>query len=136
MTEAQTPLEQAHLIVDKLYQLTAELTFDGGSDDDDGDEKDVAAYAALVDAREPLVKALTALQPGLDAKARSSPEFAEIMQCIRDIADIDRTHLDYYEKLRDEMRGSIKEIKSGRKLNNAYNNDMMDDNVSRIDMKK
>ncbi|MCL2203449.1 MAG: flagellar protein FliT [Defluviitaleaceae bacterium] len=126
-------LEQAQDIVDKLYQLTAGLSFIG---DDENEDSDIEAYIAMVDAREPLIKELAALRGEMDTATQATPEFAEIVRCIDDIAELDREHLSFFEKLREEVQSSIKEIKKGRQINNAYSSDAMYDDAVRVDTKK
>jgi hypothetical protein len=84
-------------------------------------ENDVAAYVAMVNNRQPLIEVLLKIGKNIKPTDRTTVEYNEIMSCINDIADMEREHAQYFEKLRDEIRGAIKEIKSGRKLINAYN---------------
>ncbi|MCL2189720.1 MAG: hypothetical protein FWC16_12280 [Defluviitaleaceae bacterium] len=128
-----TTLEQAQALVDRLYEMTSALDYTG---EEENEEAEIAAYIALVDAREPLVKELTALHSTLDTGILSSTEFAEIKKCIADIADMDRSHTMYFTQLQDELRGSIREIKKGRQINSAYNVDVNYDDAAYVDTKK
>jgi hypothetical protein len=133
MTAHESVLASAQDIVDTLYNLTAAVNFTG---EDEKEEDEVNDYTALMDAREPLLKQLEALRGKLTAADRATPEFAEIVKCINDIADMDNSLNAYFKQVQDELRGSIKEIKKGRQINSAYHADAMYDDAVHVDTKK
>ena len=135
MTETLSPLEQAQDIIDKIYEITSALNYTGGGDED-SEEAEMNAYMQMVEAREPLVQALVALQEQLDATMRATPEFVEITRCIADITDMNASHASYFNEMQDELRKSIKEIKKGRRVHSAYNVDVNYDDASYVDTKK
>jgi len=125
-------LERAQDLVDKLYTMTAALSFTG---EDEKEDDEIAAYVAMVDARAPLVEALVALRESITEEERATDQFAEIVRTIADIADLDNTHRTFFEALREEVRGSIKEVNQGRQINSAYAVNIMYDDYSRINKK-
>ena len=119
--------EQAQEVVDQIYQITADLNYaDNNEDNDEAMENDITAYVEMVNKREQLVEKLLSIGKNITPADRETTEYNEIMSCIKDIADMEHEHTQYYEKLRDELRGAIKEVKSGRKLINAYNPDTIE----------
>jgi len=119
--------EQAQEVVDQIYQITADLNYaDNNEDNDEAMENDITAYVEMVNKREQLVEKLLSIGKNITPTDRETTEYNEIMSCIKDIADMEHEHTQYYEKLRDELRGAIKEVKSGRKLINAYNPDTIE----------
>jgi len=135
MSETASPLSlllQAQSIVDQLYRLTVDLSFTG---EDEQEDNEIAAYAEMVEARAPLVEQMAVLQTQLTPADRTTPEYAEIMRTIADIADLDSTHRNFFEQLRDEVKDSLKGIKQGQKIHSAYSMEGSFDDHARINKK-
>jgi uncharacterized protein YfbU (UPF0304 family) len=107
-------LQAAQETLNEILQLTLNLHFTGQKEQE---EAEVDAYVAHIEAREPLVKKLTELKPQIDTQ---SPEFPLLQQMITDIASLDKKHSESMAHLRDAVSSSLKEVKSGQKLNTAY----------------
>ena len=136
MHELSPALTRAQEIVDQLYQLTADLNYNGEiNENDETDDAEVTAYAAMTEAREPLIKELETLRETLTPTDRATPEMGEIIKCITEIIEMDKDHAAYFKQLQDEVRDSIKEIKKGRQISNAYNMDAQYQGASYIDRK-
>lgn len=129
MKDKVTALERAVAIVDELFQLTANLSFTGA---DETEDDDIAAYVAMVDARAPLVEELTALREHLTPTDRATEDYADILRTITEITEMDAAHREFFEKLREEVRGAIKEIKQGRAVSSAYNAGLSYEEYSRF----
>jgi hypothetical protein len=125
-------LARAVAITDELYALTAGLGYAGG---DEKEDDEIAAYSEMVNARIPLVEELAQLRETITRTDRNTPEFAEIIRTIADIADLDNAHRSFFEQLRNEVRGHLKEIKQGQRINSAYALDITYDDYSRFNKK-
>jgi uncharacterized protein YllA (UPF0747 family) len=132
MEKTENVLNHAHILAEKIYQLTVDLNYTGG---DENDDDEIDAYVTMVNAREPLIKELLDLKERIDTITRTTAEYAEFLKCIEDIREAEKDHTAYFTQLHEEVRGSIKEIKKGRQINSAYNMDVMYDDAVSVDKK-
>jgi len=134
-------LTEAQRLVEEIYALTAALQFsesavDDDEDEDDTQEQDIAAYAKMVEDRDPLVAQLTALSSEVGATVRGTREFTALRKRIDEIASLDKQHLSHVEKVRDDMRGTIKGMKHGRQMREAYSAEAYGEGVGYFDTKQ
>lgn len=108
-------LTLAHETLSQILQMTLALQLTGQKDKE---EEEAESYAALMETRAPLINKLTELKPMIDT---TTPGFAELTRIIRDIMQLDKKQLDFMEHLRKNVQDSLKEVKSGQKINTAYN---------------
>ena len=127
------PLTQAQDLVDRIFQATAGLQMTGLKE---AEEQESEAYAKLMEEREPWVAQLTALKEKLTPTQRASAQFERIRQVIVDITALDKAQLATVQQMQDAMRGSIKDMKSGRKMASAYSAYAEDSRVGFFDKRQ
>jgi len=110
-------LARAKELTSEILRMTNNLSFTGHVD---LREREVEAYAMLMEKREPLVGELMQLKEKIDKAMEASPEFAVIKQTINDITALDKKHLSFFKRLSEGVRKSHKEVKQAQKLNAAY----------------
>lgn len=110
-------LKEASTITTKLVEMTRSLVLTGQKDKE---EDEVEAYAKLIESREPLIARLNKINEGVDAAMASSPEFRLIRDNIDKIKELDEEHRSYMEAIRGTVQASHKEVRTGRRLHNAY----------------
>ena len=116
--EIQSPLSQVQDLVDRIFLATAALQLTGLKETE---EQEVETYAKLMEDREPWVAELTALKAQITPAQQDSEQFEQIKQVIEDIALLDKAQLAIIQQMQTAMQNEIKEMKSGRKMTNAYN---------------
>ena len=119
MTDQQNheKISEAKKIMEELLAMTRSLILTGA---EDREEEEINAYAELMEKREPLVQKLAELKLEVDAAMASSPEFEEVQQAVRELADIDSTNLSYVESMKDVMKEALRKIKNGQKIHAGY----------------
>jgi t-SNARE complex subunit (syntaxin) len=108
-------ITQAHALAEEIYQMTSALTLTGQPN---RAEPEVDAYAALMDMREPMVAKLTQLlkqNTSLDKDKRQPVD-----NVILKIIELDKEHRRIMEHLRKSVKDSLREARSGQRLNQAY----------------
>jgi hypothetical protein len=113
-------------------ELTKALVLTGA---EEAEEQEIAAYATLMEEREPLVAKLTELKQEIDSEMLSSPEFAAIRQAIQAIADLDSRHLAIISRMREHVQKSHKEVKIGQRIHAGYVDLAPDSTSRRFDIK-
>ena len=124
-------LAKAKELIDKIHAMTKVLSFTMESSKV---EQEVAAYATLIENREPLVQEFIKLD--IDQKTRDSKEFQIIKQTINDISELDKMHLEYVQEMHDTVKDAIKLVKQGQKINKSYQAFSPEDVSSRFDIKQ
>jgi len=110
-------VKQAQELANKIYSITKALVLTG---DIEHEEAEISAYANMVEAREPLVRKLAALQESIDESARETDEFAAVLDTIHDITAINEQHDDFIENMREAVQGAIRKVKHGQKIHAGY----------------
>jgi hypothetical protein len=110
-------LQKAKELADKILSITSALVLTGA---DEQEESDIAAYAKMVEEREPLIAELTELKQSIDNEMAASEEFAAIVHTIDDIAKLDEEHLDFMENVREAVQGALRKVKHGQKIHEGY----------------
>ena len=102
-------------LAEKIYKMTAALKLTGQPD---MAEQEIDAYALLMDKREPLVKELISLTQSKGAVDKEDKQITD--QIMKKIVALDKEHIRVMEHIRGSVMGSMKEVRSSMKLNNAY----------------
>ena len=122
---------RAKELTDKILKMTQQLVLTGEAEEV---EKEVAAYAELIEKREPLVKELLALD--IDDAARISKEYQVVKQTIADISKLDKGQMEFVQEMYDTIKDAIKLAKQGQRVNRGYQSSNQDEVSSRFDIKQ
>jgi hypothetical protein len=110
-------VKKARELANKILKLTESLTLTGESEKE---EAEIAAYAQMVDEREPLITQLLALKQNIDEEMANTDEFAAVKSTIDYIAELDEGHTEYMENVREAVQGAIKKVKQGQRVHQGY----------------
>jgi SepF-like predicted cell division protein (DUF552 family) len=110
-------LQKAQELADKIFRITSALVLTGA---DEQEESDIAAYAKMVEDREPLIAELTELKQSIDEEMAASEEFAAVAQTISDITKLDEKHTDFMENMREAVQAALRKVKHGQKIHEGY----------------
>ena len=122
---------KAKELTDRILEMTQQLVLTGETEEV---EKEVAAYAELIEKREPLVKELLALD--IDDTARNSKEYNIVKQTIADIAKLDKGQMDFLQEMHETIKDAIKLAKQGQRVNRGYQSTTQDEVSSSFDVKQ
>ena len=110
-------LRRAQELANKILKITQSLVLTGKEEQE---EAEIAAYAQMVDEREPMIAELLKLKQNIDAELAETDEFAIVKQTIETIAQLDEEHQNYMENVREVVQGAIKKVKQGQKIHKGY----------------
>jgi predicted transcriptional regulator len=119
-------VEQALELLQDILSMTSMFRFSGQKEKRD---EEAESYIKLIEDREPLIEQLEDLQNKIEITE-------EIKKLIAKIVEIDKINLTQAGLMRNEMRGSIKNIKTQRKMNEAYGIEAIYENASYVDTRK
>jgi dihydroorotase-like cyclic amidohydrolase len=111
-------------LVNTIFNMTSRLVLTG---EPELMEKEVDAYHNLMEEREPLIAALM--------KLSKKPDENEA-KIINEIIELDKKHQQIINKMMDSVKSSIKEIKSGKRLNNVYGHLHDNESIGLLDAKQ
>jgi len=89
-------------------------------------EKEITDYAKMVDKREPLIKKLSILRKEADScpiesrKGCVLQDAEKVDRLLVNIVQVNKEHTDKLSRIKEALNATLKGIKEGRKLNNAY----------------
>ena len=118
-------------LTDKILEMTRQLVLTGEAEEV---EKEVAAYAELIEKREPLVQELLALD--IDDATRNSTEYEVVKQTIAEISKLDKGQMDFLQEMHETIKDAIKLAKQGQRVNRGYQSVSHDDVPSSFDIKQ
>jgi hypothetical protein len=104
-------------LVKEIYDMTKAVKLTGQPDKA---EAEADAYAALMEQRQPLIDSLTRFS-AQSPVASGSPEWRAVKGIIDDIMALDKEHRRIMNYSQEKVKASIKGIRSGIKVNDAYN---------------
>jgi len=117
MSHKSDVLDKAKSLIEKIFDLTNELSFTGLAEDD---EKEVNAYAALMEERQPLVDELMKLKESIDSEMAASEEFAGIKKTLLELDELDKAHMAYIQTMRETVKDAYKVVKQGQRIHDGY----------------
>jgi len=126
-------IKQARELAEEILNMTKALVLTGIKDKA---EEEAEAYATLMDEREPLIDELSDLGGQLDEEERSTPEFEELVQIIKEITTLDKKNVETVKKMHESAQSSYKEVKQGQRINAGYNPLPSDEASSTINIKQ
>jgi len=101
-------------LAQKIYKMTAALKMTGQPD---LAEREIDAYATLIETREPLLNELLLL---IENNRGDDNKVKEVTKILKDIFALDQENIRIAEHMRTSVMGSMKDAKSDRKLKTAY----------------
>jgi uncharacterized protein YpuA (DUF1002 family) len=101
-------------VASTIFDLTSSLNMTGQPD---LAEQEINHYSALIDKREPLMDELTVLMEKIKA---GSAERQSVEKILRRVNDLDKEHKRVINHIRVHVTASMKDARSGKKLNTAY----------------
>jgi hypothetical protein len=105
-----------YALADEIQRMTGALTLTGQPDNA---EQEIEAFVSLMEKREPMIQHLTGMIS--EARRNATKKISnDTKQKINDIITMDRENIRIMEHIKKSVQSSIKEIKSGRRLSNAY----------------
>ena len=110
-------LKQAREYAEKILAMTEALVLSGAPEQE---EADIAAYAKLLEDREPLIAKLTELKKNMTEEMTATEEFLEVKEIIAGTAKLDEEHLEFMEDVREAVLGALRKIKQGQKVHEGY----------------
>ena len=124
--------DDMYALADEVYRMTHTLKLTGQSD---SAEREIEAFAALMDKREPMVTRLTAM---VSEARKMSPENIsdDTKQKINDIITMDKENIRVMEHIKKSVQFSIKGIKSGKRLSSAYAHPLEETGAGSFDAKQ
>ncbi|MDR1664079.1 MAG: flagellar protein FliT [Clostridiales bacterium] len=108
------PLEKALGLAEEILELTSALSLTGQPD---VVEIEIDEYTALIEERDPLVKELTELMREAE---KDTDGWRALEGIVQKIFVMDKENRRIMEHTRGLVQNSMKELRSGRKLSNAY----------------
>ena len=124
-------IAKAKELTNKILEMTQQLVLTGETDEV---EKEVAAYAELIEKREPLVKEL--LELDIDESLRNSKEYQVVKQTIADISKLDKGQMDFLQEMHETIKDAIKLAKQGQRVHKGYQSASHDEVSSSFDIKQ
>ena len=101
-------------LADEIYSMTEALVLTGKPD---LMEKEINDYSELTDRREPLIRRLVEY---MESGGAGEDERAELKLRVKKINDLDKEHFNVMKHIQASVKESLKWVRSGRKLSNAY----------------
>jgi len=103
---------EARAMADEILRMTSALKLTGQPD---LMEDEVNGFTALMDERAPKISQLTQLTRNLDGEERDA-----VNAVISAIIELDKEHNRVIQHIMNVVKSSIKDIRGGQKLSNAY----------------
>jgi len=116
-------------LANEIFNMTAALKMTGQPE---FAEQEIDAYAELMETREPLLNELLLL---IETNRGDDNKVKTVKKILSDIIAHDRENIRIAEHIKTSVMGSMKDVKSGLKLKNAYSHPYETDSSGLLDAK-